>query len=117
MSLEKTPGWWLPSTCPSTIAGPTSPGAGESRYQAACVGVFTEGTEIWLSLPGSTVIREDLAPIPGISTEVGRKPANGFTTGTEVLDGAGSSTNLSPIADTVIPSVLFVEKAGEGFHD
>src|SRR3954465_8057389 len=82
------PGFLSPSTCPSTIAGPTSPGTGESLFQAACIGVCTEGTEIEPSVLTATARRLDSAPILGILTDVGRSPLNGAVTGTEAGTGA-----------------------------
>src|SRR2546423_14456581 len=83
------PGFLSPSTCPSTIAGPTSPGTGESLYQAACIGVCTDGTEIEPSGFTATASRLDSAPILGIVTDVGRSPLNGTLTGTD--DGTGAA--------------------------
>src|SRR3954468_8922428 len=84
------PGFLSPSTCPSTIAGPTSPGTGESLYQAACIGVCTDGTEIEPSVLTATASRLDSAPILGIRTDVGRRPLNGAVTGTDEGTGAAA---------------------------
>src|SRR3569833_4603395 len=83
------PGFLSPSTCPSTIAGPTSPGTGESLYQAACIGWCTDGTEIEPSVLTATARRLDSAPILGILTVVGRSPLNGAVTGFVVGFGVG----------------------------
>src|SRR3569833_1103080 len=91
------PGFLSPSTCPSTIAGPTSPGTGESLYQAACIGWCTDGTEIEPSVLTATARRLDSAPILGILTVVGRSPLNGAVTGTEAGTGAGAALGASGV--------------------
>src|SRR3954447_7076998 len=91
------PGFLSPSTCPSTIAGPTSPGTGESLYQAACIGVCTDGTEIEPSVLTATARRLDSAPILGIFTAVGRSPLNGTVTGADGGAGAAAGFGTSAV--------------------